>query len=405
MSDARKRLTTISALGMVQIFAWGSSFYLPAVLSKPIAVDTGWSSSCVSGGISVGLLASGIVSPRVGHLIRHHGGKPVLMTGVLMLALGLGIVGAAASLPVYLFGWLVLGCGMGASLYDAAFGTLGRYYGYGARDAITTLTLFGGFASTICWPLSAFLLAHGGWREVCFFYAALHIGFCLPLLYAFLPRVERYAPASGPSKAGSPARIDPRLRSAFWLLALILTTGGTIATIVSIHLLTILQARDASLAAAVSLGALIGPSQVGSRVLDMAIGKRLPAIATLSAAAGLIAAGILALASGLPVLALSLVLYGAGNGIWSIARGALPLALFGPDLFPVMMGRLAMPNLLAQSLAPTASALLIEQAGAARLVTLLAVAAVANMGLVAVLWRMTTRRAFQGTATAVAAPK
>jgi len=152
---ADPRWPIISALGVVQIFAWGSSYYLLAVLAAPIAADTGWPLAWIVGALSLGLLAAGIVSPRVGDAIGQHGGRPVLAAACLLLAAGLVMLAAAPSLWVFVAGWVVLGLGMGAGLYDAAFATLGGYYGHSARSAITTLTLWGGFASTVCWPLSA----------------------------------------------------------------------------------------------------------------------------------------------------------------------------------------------------------------------------------------------------------
>lgn len=395
MTEARRRLATISALGIVQIFAWGSSYYLPAVLSQPIAADTGWPLALVSGGISLALLGSGLLAPRIGRLIADRGGRDVLIGGLAMLAAGLVVLAMASSLPVYALGWLAIGAGMSATLYDAAFSTLGRYYGYGARGAITTLTLYGGFASTVCWPLSAFLLDHGGWRTVCLVYAAIHAGLCIPLIWRVLPPVapaSGVAPAAGAAPPVERAAAGSSERHAFVLLAIVVTTGGTIATILSVHLISILGAQGASLAAAVALGALIGPSQVGSRLFDMAIGRRFPAVVTLALATALIAAGIAALAAGFPAASLALVLYGAGNGIWSIARGAVPLALFGPERFPAMMGRLAMPTLLAQSVAPPASALLIETAGTQVVLVILAVAAAANLGFALLLRGALDRR-------------
>ncbi len=377
-----RRFATISALGVIQIFAWGSSYYLPAILSKPIAADTGWGLPLVSAGLSLALLASALLAPRVGRLIRDRGGRDAVIGGLALLAAGLVILGSASTIPVYAIGWLVIGAGMSGTLYDAAFSTLGRYYGYDARSAITTLTLFGGFASTICWPLSAALLDHAGWRAVCFAFAALHVILCIPLALRFLPRVESPAAETGDaSSVPRRTRLTGTERRAFLLLAVIVTTGGTLATVVSVHLIQILQARDVSLAAAVSFGALIGPSQVAARVVDMVVGRRLPPVVTLATASALIAAGIMALASGYHVAALALVLYGAGNGIWSIARGAVPLALFGPQRFPVLMGRLAMPNLVAQSLAPPLSAAVLQGSGAERIIQLLAGAALANVAL------------------------
>jgi MFS family permease len=165
----------ITALGITQILAWGCSFYLPAVLAKPIAVDTGWSLGWVVGGLSLGLIAAGLVAPKVGRTIEAKGGRPVLVASSILLGSGLATLALAHSLPVYLMAWLLMGVGMGAGLYDAAFATLGRLYGKQARRAITTLTLWGGFASTVCWPLSAYLVEHFGWRGACAVYAAIRM--------------------------------------------------------------------------------------------------------------------------------------------------------------------------------------------------------------------------------------
>ena len=179
----------ITTLGITQIFAWGCSFYLPAVLARPIAADTGWSLGWVVGGLSVGLLAAGLVAPRVGRTIDARGGRPVLVASSVLLAAGLATMALAHSLPVYPMAWLVMGIGMGSGLYDAGFATLGRLYGKDARRAITTLTLWGGFASTVCWLFSAWLVEHFGWRSACAAYAAIHVLVALPLHAFILPGI------------------------------------------------------------------------------------------------------------------------------------------------------------------------------------------------------------------------
>ena len=153
----------------------GTSFYFPAVFAEPIVADTGWSLGWVVGGTSIGLLTAGLISPQVGRIIDARGGRPVLLASSLFYAAGLAGVGLAPALPFYLFAWVLIGIGMGTGLYDAVFAALGRMYGSEARGPITNLTLFGGFASTICWPLSAFMIEHVGWRSACFIYAALHL--------------------------------------------------------------------------------------------------------------------------------------------------------------------------------------------------------------------------------------
>ncbi len=155
---SRPRMVVVSAIGTAQIVAWGSSYYLTAVLAGPVAADTGWPLSWIVGGLSLGLLVSGLVSPWVGRLIDAHSGRPALAASAVLLAAALLTLRLAPTLAVFVAGWLVMGLGMGAGLYDPAFSTLGRLYGDAARGAITQITLFGGFASTVCWPLSAFLL-------------------------------------------------------------------------------------------------------------------------------------------------------------------------------------------------------------------------------------------------------
>ena len=157
-------------------------------------------------------------------------------------------------------------------------------------------------------------------------------------------------------------------------------------TLVSVHLITLLQARGVALAAAVSYGALIGPAQVGARVLEMANKGRHHPLWTLTVAMGLVVSGLAVLAVGIPAVGVALVLYGAGNGIYSIARGTVPLALFGPARYPVLVGRLARPGLVAQALAPSLGALALTYGGADAAYGLLMTLALTNVGLAVALW-------------------
>jgi predicted MFS family arabinose efflux permease len=383
------RGVVITALGATQILAWGSSYYLPAVLAKPIAADTGWPLPWVVGGLSLGLLVAGLVSPRVGRAVERTGGRPVLALSSVLLAAGLAGLGLAPGLPAYLAAWVVIGLGMGAGLYDAAFATLGRLYGREARGAITDLTLFGGFASTVCWPLSAFLAGALGWRGACLAYAGLQLALALPAHLALLPREPPVVAAAPPGSTAAPidaGRAPSRRRVILLLLASALTLGAAIQGVISVHVLTLLQARGADLAAAVALGALIGPSQVGARVVEKLLGGRHHPVWTMLAFVVLVALGLGLLAAGFPVLAACLVPYGAGVGIGSIARGTLPLTLFGSVGYAALMGRLAMPMLLAGALAPSAGAFLLERAGAPGTLATLAGAALVNVVLVAALF-------------------
>ncbi|SDG59291.1 MFS transporter [Bosea robiniae] len=381
----RSRLTVISALGVVQILAWGSSYYLSAVLAAPIADDTGWPLSWVIGALSIGLLTAGAIAPLIGRVIGERGGRPVLAAAALLLAAGQVILGLSPNLPIFIAGWVVIGAGMAAGLYDAAFSTLGRLYGGTARSAITVLTLWGGFASTVCWPLSAYMVAQFGWRETCFAYAAIQLLISLPLVLTTVPPA-----AIDISQSARTTSQDIKLagndRSMFLLLAGLLVIGGAIGSIVGVQLLTLLQAQGITLAAAVALGVLVGPAQVGGRVIEMAgKGKHHP-LWTMTAALVLVALGLGLLTFGLGPVSMAILLYGAGNGVFSIAKGIVPLALFGADRYAPIIGRLARPSLVAQALAPAASAWILEHAGVTGAYGTLLLLAAANVVLCLGLW-------------------
>ena len=382
----------MGALGVTQILAWGMSFYLLTVLGEPISSDTGWPLTLVVAGFSAALLMSGLTSPLTGRLIARHGGRLVLAGGAVLMAAGLAAIGLAPVLPAFLAGWLVIGVAMSASLYDPAFSTLGRIYGVTARRPITTLTLYGGFASTVCWPLSAWLVDSVGWRGTCLTYAAIQLCVSLPLLLLGLPGESRQARQEGAEAAGATAALvlSRRDRAMFMLMATALMLVGMMMTILSVHLIALLQAREVGLAAAVSMGMLVGPAQVGGRIVEMAFGKRYHPIWTLVTASLLIAAGVLVLYLGFRVPAAALVLYGAGNGIWTIARGALPLALFGARDYPIVMGRLARPALVAQAVAPSVGALLIDVGGPDQTLALVAVLACLNVCVTLTLMRVSS---------------
>jgi predicted MFS family arabinose efflux permease len=373
----------IPALGVTQILAWGSSYYLPTVLATPIATDAGWSLTWVVGGLSLGLLIAGLVSPLVGREIHRRGGRPVLAASAVLLSAGLTLLALSPNLVIFFMGWVVLGLGMSAGLYDAAFSTLGRLYGQAARHHITTLTLFGGLASTACWPLSAFLVSEIGWRGTCGVYAAIHLLFCLPIYLL----VVRDSETSSRAEATTDPRVVERRnapvpsRAVYVILAFAITIASMLSTVVSVHVLTILQVHGVAGAAAVALGTVIGPAQVGARFVEMLVSRYHHPIWTKVMSVSCVALGLGLLWIGFPLVAVTLVFYGAGIGLESIARATLPLTLFGAADYAPIMGRLARPSLIAQAASPSIGAILIQALGADRALGIIVAVAVANVVL------------------------
>lgn len=386
-SQGPDRRFVIAALGLVQILAWGSSLYFPAVFGGPIVADTGWSLGYVVSGTSIGLLTGGLISPLVGHWIDRHGGRPVLLASSLLYAAGLAGIGMAPNLTVYLAAWVVVGLGMGAGLYDAVFAALGRMYGHAARSAITSLTLIGGFASTICWPLSAFLIETAGWRTACFVYAALHLVIALPLQLAVVrdQRAGADDAQSGGEGSGNASSLA-RETGVLLLLGIVFSIMSAIGSIMLVHLMIFLEARGATFATAVTLGTLFGPSQVIARVVERLFGGHYHPIWTMVFACVMVATSLVLLSASFPILAVIIVMFGAGFGVGWLARGTLPLALFGPQRFPRLMGKLAFPALIAQAVAPSIGAFLIERAGVDWTIGVLTSFALINVVLIAALW-------------------
>jgi predicted MFS family arabinose efflux permease len=384
--ESPDRRIVVAALGITQILAWGSTFYLLGVLANEIARNTGWSYDWVTSGVSIGLLVAGAVSPRVGRAISKWGGRFTLGISAILLAAGLLLLGSAQSIAWYLVAWLILGVGMGCGLTDAAFSTLGSIYGEDARGPITALTLFAGFASTVCWPLSAYLIEHLGWREACFIYAAIQIGVALPVLLLALPRGSPIPPPRDDEGARSGTTLAPGELSTFALLAVVLTLSAAILSMMGIHLLPLLQARGLELSVAVGLGAIVGPSQVGARMVEMLIGRHYHPIWTMISSAVLVAAGTALLFAAFPTYFVAVVLYGAGNGLGSIARGTLVLALFGSSRYSVLMGRLALPILMSMALSPFLAATAFQAGGANLTLGLITLLGAANVLLVSLLW-------------------
>ncbi|CAH1045222.1 MFS transporter [Halomonas sp. TD01] len=350
-------------LGSAQTLAWASSYYLPAILAVPMARELGISISWVFGAFSAALLLTAMLGPSVGRWIDRQGGRGVLMASNGVMALALGMMAMSQGIPSLMLAWLVTGIGMAMGLYDAAFATLGRLLGRQARASITGVTLVAGFASTIGWPLTAWLENEWGWRVACASWALAHLLIGAPLNF----RLPRAASSGAFSEADQNAPMPGRPRLTMLLLAYVFAAGWFVSTAMAAHLPRLLQEGGASLPVAVAAAALVGPAQVAARMGEFILLRHCHPLVAARVATTLhpLGAALLTVA-GMPAAGFAL-LHGAGNGMMTIASGTLPLALFGPKGFGQRQGLIIAPARASQALAPLLFGLLIEQKGAGAL--------------------------------------
>jgi predicted MFS family arabinose efflux permease len=365
------RTATTVKLGLAQTLAWASSYYLPAVLAAPMAAALGTATSTVFAAFSLALLASAAVGPWAGRAIDRIGGRPVLIASNLVFAAALVALGLAQA-PWQMFGaWALMGVAMGSGLYEAAFATVVRLHGREARVAITGITLFAGLASTVGWPLSAWLDSTHGWRAACLTWAAVHLLIGVPL-NAWLPKADPAGPpgaAADGAKADAGAGLDADLqRQAAVLMGYVFAVAWFTSTAMAAHLPRLLLASGATLAAAVAVAALVGPAQVAGRIVEFAWLRR--AHPLLSARLATLAhplAALCLLLAGSGAASVFAVLHGLGNGILTIAVGTLPLLIFGASGYGERQGLLTLPARIVQAGAPFVFGLAVERWGAGAL--------------------------------------
>jgi MFS family permease len=367
-STTNGQTRVVIALGSAQTLAWGSTYYLPAILAAPMARDLGVSTGLVFGAFSAALVVAAVLGPLAGRRIDTFGGRDVLAVSSLLFAAGLALLGAAQGAGMMFAGWLVIGVAMAMGLYEAAFSTLAGIYGRKARGAITGITLLAGLASTICWPISAYLEVEVGWRVTCFVWATAHVAIGLPLNRFLVPLSTRpIPPATDAENAISLTAVGLR-NHAMLLLALVFAVTWFTSTAMAAHLPRLLQEVGATPASAIAAAALIGPAQVAGRLLEFGILQRFhPLLSARLAAAAHPLGAIALLALGAQATTVFSVLHGAGNGILTIANGTLPLAIFGSSSYGLRQGVLMVPARFGQASAPFLFALLMERYGASAL--------------------------------------
>ena len=363
--------TAVLALGITQITAWGTSYYCLGVLAGPITRDTGWSRGFVFLGFTVALLVMGIVSNAVGRAIDRRGGRTVMTLGTVLVSAGLFALAHVRSGAAYLVVWAFLGLGMRLCLYDAAFAALVQVAPSRGRKAISYLTLFGAFASSVFWVVGHALEEQVGWRQTLVLFALINLVVCLPLHWLGLARREPAEGAGGP--AGSPAAspdgppLEGRARSvAIVLFALIMSLNGFVFGVISVQLVPLLEAAGLATAAAVWVASMKGVAQFGGRVVEIVFGRNLRAITVGRIAVGILPPSLLLLLIGtgsLPLVVAFTLLMGACQGVITIVRGAVPLALFGAKGYGAVLGVIATPVLVVNAGSPTLFAWIVDRWG------------------------------------------
>ena len=378
----------VLVLGVTQILAWGAIYYPPVLTVPRIAADRGWSMAFAMGGFSLALLTAGLASPRVGRLIDRYGGHRVMPVGSLIAAAGLALLCYAAHPAAYLAVWTLLGAATAASLYDPAFATLGRIFGAAARRPITALTLAGGFASTVSWPTTHVLLEAFDWRGTYLVYAALLAFIAAPLLAFALPRMRADSLPRPDEEVSPPETV---LLPKGWPFALVAAAFAAYAFVpsgLSAHLLAVFGRAGIDAATVVAIGALFGPAQVAARIGELLFASRIHPLNVARFAVGLLLAGFALLALlGFSVAAAAsfALMFGMANGLITIARGAVPLALFGAAGYGHLIGRIGGAFLLMQAIAPLALAFVAERAADSMVLAVVAVfALVSFLGFMAI---------------------
>jgi hypothetical protein len=362
-------LFAVCALGVTQITAWGTSYYCLGVLANPISKDTGWSLSLIYFGFTVSLLVMGAVSAWAGRAIDRYGAQRVMSAGTVLVSAGLLLLSLVKSEAAYLAVWAFLGVGMRLCLYDAAFAALVQVVPSRGRRAISYLTLFGAFASTVFWVVGHYLNEALGWRETLAWFAAINLVICLPLNWLGLARRERpggqEAAAAKPSVDGVP--LQGRVRTiAIALFALVMSLNGFVFGVVTVQLVPLLEAAGLATAAAVWVASMKGFAQFGGRVVEIVFGRNLRAITVARIAIGVLPASFAVLlfsGGSLQAVVAFTLLMGASQGVITIVRGAVPLALFGAAGYGAVLGLLATPILIVNAASPTLFALIVDAWG------------------------------------------
>jgi MFS family permease len=363
---AKDPWSAVLVLGITQITAWGSIYYLFALVMEPLQASLGAANNAVVGAFSLALLLSGMLAPLVGGIIDRHGGRTIMAAGSVLGGVALCALAHVTSLVELYFVWALLGVSMTATLYEPAFAVLTQAFRANFRKAITALSLFGGFASTVFWPITALLIERYGWRNAVTILGITNLLICVPLHLFALPR-RRPAPARPHHEAVASSNLRAALSDrTFYLLCAAFTANALVFSAMSVHMIAMLNAKGLTSVQAAFIGAMVGPMQVAGRIAEMLFGRLLS-----PSKVGFIAMGLLPVSLALflvadgtvAMLALFALLYGTGNGVMTIVRGTIPAELYGRLHYGAINGAMASPVLVSKALGPLAASLLLVAVG------------------------------------------
>ncbi len=364
MRDRARTSALVLGLGVAQLLAWGTLYYAVAVLAEPMRRDLGVSQSELFGAFAWSMLISGILAPAVGRWLDRAGGRTILAASTLVGALGFSMLAAAHSRTMLVVAWSINGVAMALGLYETCFAALGQVAPRHYRGAVTGVTLIAGFASTVAWPASHYLVVALGWRITCAVFAGVLL-LCLPVYLLVLPG-GRYLLARAPVEPAVPVVASLALRRQARWLALAFAGASLVAAAISAHLVATLDALGFTSEHAVWVASSVGALQVLGRLLELASGARQNAIQLGFVTFAGLAASMLCLlgSTALPPLVYAfVVVYGISNGLATIARAALPVELFGLDKLGALLGGFSAPSLVTRAIAPLAYAAIVDDIG------------------------------------------
>lgn len=370
--ERRRFQKTVWGVGAAQLYAWGVIYYPFSITAKLMAPDLGLSVETAFAGFSLMLLVGAAAAPWVGRAIDRHGGRAVLSAGSVYSAAAIGLMACATGPITYFSASAALGLASALVLYDAGFAGLVQVAGAQARRAITYVTFLGGFASTAFWPITAWLCGLWGWRAAYLVYAAGMLVLCLPIYLATLGRPPEVVESGAGTPSGEAQGEDetpltgPARRAAFIGFAAALAGHQLVVAALSIHMIDAMRQTGLSEDQAILVGMAFGPGQVFGRFVEMIFGGRFPAIVAGRIAIALLPPVLLFLLSGSMSLTLALAFslaFGMSNGLMTIARGTVALALFGRRGYGAIVGDLALASLFARACGPLALAWGLEQLG------------------------------------------